>query len=274
MRMRASQRMSDRSGRSAADSWDGSAIREAIREIHAGEGRFEVLHQKGTHRVVRYHPANGSSVVVKIWSQPGLKHWIRGVLGIRSVDYEWSNLRRVQELGIPAPRPIGRCRGGRRSGYTDAIVLEDLGDCVPVMNRIKSYIASGEERRLWELEDEIISLTFEMASNEFYDTDHGVLNLSVCGTCKPVSLDLEMARSSCIPSRRRRLFGRMLGRLLLTYTFSVQPDVERTLRFAERLRKKLDPPRSVMKLANGYLQRHMAIQARNPALEFEVPLSW
>ena len=275
MRRRASDPLSEMSGGKEPDLWEETAIREAVRELHTGEGRFEVLHQKGTHYVVRYHPANGYSVVVKLWSQPGLTQWVRRILGIRSIDYEWRNLGRAQELGMPVPRPLGRCSGGfDPAGYTDAIVLEDLGDCVPALNHIKFLIASGEEEHLREFEDEIISLTFEMASNELFDTDHGVQNISVCGTSKPVSLDLEMARYSRFPLRRRRLYGRMLGRLLLTYTFSVQPDVERTLRFADRLKEKLNPPRAVMKLANAYLQRNMANQAKNPALDFEVPLNW
>jgi len=66
----------------------------------------------------------------------------------------------------------------------------------------------------------------------------------------------------------------MLGRLLSSHVFAVQPDTARTYQFAEGLVEMLKPSQRVLALAKARVEQEMEKQAKNIGLTTKVELPW
>ena len=69
-------------------------------------------------------------------------------------------------------------------------------------------------------------------------------------------------------------YGRMIGHLLTTYTFAVQPETPRVTALATRLDDRLQLPGAVLQRARRYLDRALAVQREQIGLDVRVPLPW
>jgi hypothetical protein len=70
------------------------------------------------------------------------------------------------------------------------------------------------------------------------------------------------------------MYGRMLGRLMGSYTFAVQPDDQRVRRFAQQLASQLGPPRRAMRVAQRYLDAMLAEQKARKNIDMNVANVW
>jgi len=258
-----------------ASSWSRERVVALALETGRNPSAFELLSRHEGRSVFRCPQPDGGSVVIKLWSRPGLKGAIRRSLGASTLDREWQSLCRAHELGVRVPTPLGSSAlPANPDGQTAAMVSADIGPCITAVDHLKRLIASGAEPAAAEFEGELVAQTGLMIDGGLIDTDHGMVNTLVPAGGLPVRLDFEMARLVRWPRLHRAAYGAMLGHLLATHAFAVQPATERTVRFAARLSERLDPPRSVLRRAREYVDQRMAVQEQRIGLAVRVALPW
>lgn len=224
-------------------------IAETCRDLEAAE----VVSKRDFRLVVRARTAAGAPAIVKLWSRPGPKGALRRILGQTAARYEFRNLKFMERLGLPAPRALAHGRAAPNpQGYTDAMAMEDLGDCETATQYLKRTIAAGDEAAVTRFEDEVIRMTGILTRARVIDFDHSMVNIVVRDGA-PMRLDLEKARRLPWIGLRRGLYARMIGQLLGTYVFAVQPDTDRAARFAARLFDEIRPSPAVVAGAQAHL---------------------
>lgn len=224
-------------------------IAETCRDLDAAE----VVSKRDFRLVVRARTTRGAPVIVKLWARPGPRGALRRILGQTAARYEFRNLRLMERLGVSAPLALVHGRAAPNAGgYTDAMAMEDLGDCETATQYLKRMIAAGDEAAVTRFEDEVIAMTGRLARGRVIDFDHSMVNI-VVRDGSPVRLDLEKARRLPWIGLRRGLYARMIGQLLGTYVFAVQPDTDRAARFASRLFDEIRPSPAVAAGAQAHL---------------------
>jgi hypothetical protein len=248
---------------------------QIVESVLAGSPGIEVLKRGKNRTIFRWRDDNGDSVVAKFWKRPDLKGRVRRCLGIDSASHEWRSLIRLDRAGLRVPRPLGRCRlPPNHQAFTEAVIMEDVGDCGDAMNYIKSLISGGDEEKIESVEQQLIEMTTAILAAGMIDTDHGLFNVLARSDGELIRMDLEMARWVGVPQIFEGMYGRMLGRLLGTYTFTVQPDDQRVRRFAQRLVSQLGPPRRAMQVAQRYLDALLAEQKARKNIDMQVANVW
>ena len=249
-------------------------MRSVALSLGENHDHANVIYQNKNRIVFRFHQSNApNTFIVKMWSRPGIKGLLRRWSQTGSCDYEWRNLVAFESMGVPSPKPFGRYRLPLQKGkYTDAIFMEDLGQCTPSMDYVKSLIASGKLDQLNQFEQQLIEITARIVEGGMVDTDHGLVNTVIRESGQPVRLDLEMARKPYFMGLAWDAYGRMIGHLLATYTYAVQPQTDYTTSFAARLIDQIRPPKRVLKRANRYIKQAMAYQLKTRGVDTTVTL--
>ena len=230
-----------------------SDAREMIADTCRRLDEMDVISKRDFRLVVRRNWHDGTPVVVKLWARPGLKGTLRRFLGQSAARYEFRNLRMMARIGVPAPRAIAYGRApANRFGYTDVMVMEDLGDCETAGRYLKARIEAADEAAVAKFEAEVIRMTGILARARIIDFDHSMVNIVVTGA-RPIRLDLEKARRVPWIGLRPGLYARMIGQLLGTYVFAVQPDTDRARHFAEKLFTEISPTPAVVAGAQAHL---------------------
>lgn len=215
------------------------------------------------------------TAVLKLWARPGMSGMIRRITRTGSALREFRTLKRLHSLGVSVPRPYGCARISiTGNSYTDAVLIEDLGECRTLLAVVSELARTGAATQRVQIETAFIDLTMSLLKASIVDPDHGLINTVVCGGARLVRLDFELAQRVVFPKLHRRLYGRMLGRILSSYTFAVQPRTEMVSEFAERLVAALKPPRRVLQQASTFLNHKLDVQAKRQGLKIEVTLPW
>ena len=249
-----------------------SAASKLIQDTCDRLDEMDVISRRGVRIVVRRRWIDDSPVVVKFWARRGIRGALRRALGLTSAHYEWRNLRRMETLGIPAPRSIYYCNAPRnRFGFTEAMVMEDLGDCELAQAYLKARIQEGDEDTVTRFESEIIKMTGILVRGRIIDFDHSMVNI-VVKSSEPIRLDLEKARLVPWIGLRQGLYARMIGQLLGTYVFTVQPDTDRAVRFARALFAEVRPSQSVIERTQAHLDGMLERQKRDSDIDVSVQL--
>ena len=240
----------------------------------AGGIPSETIREKGAH-VLRLRPETGGTLILKLWNKPGLKGKIRRATRTDPLSKEVRALRLFHRLGIPVPRLLGYFQGCvPEVPCTGALLLEDLGNCITVHSYVKKLHQDGNKKELRALEDEIIGLTRTLVSARITDYDHTLVNMVLTQDLRLYRLDYELARRTWFPNLSYRRYGRMLSRLLASYTYAVQPAPQRVADFGRRLRDALDPSKAVLREANRDFQRRMRLQCLNTGIENDITFPW
>ena len=158
--------------------------------------------------------------------------------------------------------------------FTDALLVEDVGDRKLAMTLIKEMIGSGLNVQCEKFEDYVLEMTARIGRAGIVDPDHGFHNMLATEANEAIRIDFEVARNVLAPRWAPRLYSQMLGRLLTTYTYSVQPDSERAFRFAVRMAETMRPSRWVLKQVRAYLLTALARQRQEIGLDMRVNLQW
>lgn len=233
---------------------------------------MEVISKRSFRLVIRRPAPDGTSVIVKLWARPGWKGVVRRMLGQSAARYEYRNLRMMERLGVPAPRAFAYGRAAPNTqGYTDAMVMEDLGDIEIAGGYLKDRIGAGDEAAVTRFEDELIRMTGILARARIIDFDHSMVNIVVKDKT-PLRLDLEKARRVPWIGLRPNLYGEMIGQLLATYVFAVQPDVKRAERFATKLFDDIKPKASIVKRAQLHVDKKMKRQKDGRGIDMALTL--
>ena len=214
----------------------------------------DVIYARSNRLVIRYRRDTDTSVVAKFWARPDWRGAVRRSLQLDPSAHEWRNLRRFERAGVRVPKPLGICRVPRNPGhYTEALFLEDLGATTSATEHVKSLIRQGLEDELRSFEDKLIDMMGTLIGARLVDIDHGLINTVVVASGQPVRVDVELARRMWSKRVLRGAYGRMMGHLVATYTFAVQPDTQRATDFAQRLARRLAAPTQVLRLAGTYV---------------------
>ena len=250
------------------------AIAELARRIGRGEPVGQVLrHKRSDVMVVRASLDQDRSVIVKLWDRRGLKQLVRRWVGRNEPWREARALTRLNAVGTVAPRLLEELRLADASvPYSHALIIEDLGECVRAVEHVTDLLSGALDDQLAIVESEVIAITGDMIRAGVLDLDHSLNNMLIPPTGAARRVDLEFAVCCADANRRPRLYGTMLGRLIGTYTFAVQPGVERVSDFAERLYLNVSPPAPVRRRARQYVGQMMAGQRQSRGVDFEPDL--
>lgn len=251
-------------------------MNRCLEALRASFDRADVIHWGENRIVIRWRRAeSGGAIIIKMWSRPDLKGRLRRLLGVALSDREWRNLVRLSNANMAVPRPLGCCRVEPSiAGYTDALFMEDLGNCESSTDYLKRLIQTGQDQQALRFENTLIEMAAQILNAGMLDVDHGLTNIVVQPSGRPVRLDLELALRVIWPWLFADMYGEMLGRLIGLHAFAVQPDVARSTRFSERLCECLHPPRRVLKRAGVYAGMMMKKQLEEIGIDTRLVLPW
>lgn len=252
---------------------------EMKRCLHTLRESFDdanVIYQRENRIVIRWpRTETGDSIIIKMWSRPDLSGSLRRLLGIAACNHEWRNLVRMSDFCIVVPRPLGFFRVVPSiAGYTDALFMEDLGGCESATEHLKGLIRAGKEQEALGFENVQIEMTAKMLEAGMLDVDHGMHNMVVQLSGRPVKLDVELGRRVIWPNLFPAMYAQMLGRMIGMHAFAVQPDVSRTTRFAERLAERLTPPPRVLERAGIHAREMMRKQLQETGIDTQLIQLW
>lgn len=216
-----------------------------------------------------------NSIVLKLWKRPGWRGLARRLSRTSPMQRENLALQRLSHARLAVPSPLGFCRIRRRSTpWTEALILQDLGNCTEAIEYTKMLAKSGQEASLERFLDDVLDLTEGMIRCGIIDTDHSFNNLVVTPSGRAARLDFEIAQTSLLNQLGYNAYGLMLARLIGSYAFSIQPEVERAYNFAQKLRTRLNPPMKVLKQVSREVGAMMDKQRLTVGIDTRVPLPW
>lgn len=252
----------------------GAQIGSCLQALRESFDDAEVVSRRANRIVIRWRRAEaGDSIIIKMWSRPDLRGSLRRLFGLAACNHEWRNLVRMNRSGIAVPCPLGFSRVlPAISGYTDALFMEDLGECEAATEHLKRLIGAGKEQQARDFEDVQIEMTAQMLAAGMLDVDHGVHNMVVQPDGRPVKLDVELGRHVIWPRLFPAMYAQMLGRMIAMHAFAVQPDVGRMTRFAERLRMRLKPSPEVFRRAGIHARGMMQKQLQETGIDTRLVL--
>lgn len=256
--------------------YQGVDWRQLALRASSGDLRIQHLRRKRADGLTaRVMIAPEKTAVLKLWDRRGIGARVRAATRTGPGLREWRSLRRLSRLGIRAPRPLYTCllpRGGM--GFTDAIFIEDLGDCANAQDRLKCLLGSGSEEGAYELEESLIAITATMVHGRLLDPDHRIINFLTTSDGSAVRVDMELARTVIHPALHPRVYGLMIGTLVSSHCFAVQPDVVRARSFALRLAKALAPSGGVLRIAKTEVDRVLDAQREGRGIDTRLELPW
>jgi hypothetical protein len=256
--------------------------RSLIRQLKDGTAHQEDLKKRaglnprtGDCRVIRVFRGDDPPVVVKLWRRPGISGALRRAARATPLQNELAAMTRLRRFGVNVPSPLGSLRIDE-SGfpYTDALFLEDLGDCTVAVEYVKRLIREERKADLRDLLEGIVDMTVRMVDARVFDRDHSLINIIVNPAGRPVRVDLEIAKTWRVLPIPPRIYGEMLGRLIATFAFAVQPDVDQVTAFAQDLAEGLEAPPRVLRQAKKQVDRMMDAQRRAQGRNTRVLLPW
>jgi hypothetical protein len=242
------------------------------RAWRGGDGVQQLL-KRNRALVARVRLDDGGSVIAKLWCSPGIRALIRRKTQTSNCHNEWKALSVLHAAGASVPRPVGHCE--LLSGqYTEGLLIEDLGECILGLTHVKTLIRERREQEYERFVDWTFELTDLMLKNGVIDPDHGLHNVLVSGDGRPLRIDFEVARVIRGTIGKQPLYGEMIGRLLTSYVFAVQPDASRIEKFAARIEKSFNPAKPVLQRAGQYVRDQLKRQSATMNVHTQLRLDW
>lgn len=235
----------------------------------------ETIHTRDRERggLFRVSTPTGESVVVKTWRVRNLKEKLRALTGTSNARREWRMHRLLFRSGIEVAVPLAyhTLVADDRRGY-EIIIMEDLKETKRALSILKELLARGDEARIAEFEDRLIYETFRLVQLHVLDIDHQLNNLVVDERERLVRVDLECARRYPARIMPRAQHAKMLARFITGHIHAVQPDTDRSVRFAQRLYATLGTDARLRRLVQGYVDGNLARQLVNSGIETRITL--
>lgn len=259
---------------------DSAARRQFLADMARDALALEDLKQReGDCRVARLagdgHGGDGHGLVIKLWRRTGGRALLRRITRSTPAQREYRALVRLREAGVAAPEPYGLERiSHAKLPYTEALFLEDLGPCERAMTFYQGLIAQGRSAAAATLLDDIVDLTVGVIDAGIVDTDHSFNNIVVPASGRPVRLDLEIARERGARGASDRELGEMIGRLIATLIFTLQPDTAAADPFLSKLRDRLSLSPATLDNAKAFVNRMLDDQREKRGVDTRVELTW
>lgn len=251
-------------------------LRERVLEVARGaRDGVQVLRDRGDSVTVRASLPLGQSIIMKFWDRSGASFLVRRLTMTSPAWREWRIAERLWRGGVAVPRPIGRYTLGSAGGrFSEALVIADLGAVRTALDSLKDAISSGLEGDAGAIEAGVVALTVGVLRAGVVDPDHSMYNIVRDTRGELSRLDFELARECREPERRPDLYAAMLGRIVGSFVFSVQPDTVRAARFASALADRLGPSTEVRRGARERVEAMLEHQRAKKGIETRVPLDW
>ncbi len=256
--------------------YDGALLAQLAIDISSGKVPCEVLRQKRNDVLTaRAWLGDGKSVIVKLWNRPTLRGALRRFTRTNTGYREWECLRRLRQRGARVPEALGYFRlRDTTARHTEALVCVDVGPCSNAIDRVKELLEARGDGTLNRLEDGLIGITVAMVNGGVIDTDHRLGNFVITEEGDPIRLDFEHGVRVLLPNIQGNLYGIMLGTLIGSYAFVVQPDTNRARYFAQRLAERLGPSRRVLRRACIVVEAMLEGQRRQHGIDTRLELPW
>ena len=191
--------------------------------------------------VLRLNLLNGGSVILKVWFARNLKERFKSLVCLSNGRREWRMHRMIHRVGLSTPEPLGFYRltipGGEQC---EVLAIEDLGSTRVGLLHLKQLISDGLESSVLAFENCLIEETSSFVRKGIVDIDHTLNNFVVDNKARLMRIDFECALRYPFHLIPRKAYVKMLARFLTGHIYAVQPDVYRSVCFAERLYKKLN----------------------------------
>ena len=249
----------------------GPMIREIVEAVASGEKDAEVLRRRSDCLVVRLKHAD-ESVVVKLWDRRGLRALVRNLSRTGNRNREWGTLERLTSKGLEVPRPLHHFRLKRRDGpFTEALVMQDLGDCTRAVNHLKELLSDGRDAERSVFDGAVIDMTHALVNDcGILDVDHHLNNIVVQPNGRIARIDFELARRVFWPRLFTASYAQMLAAIVFSYVIAAQPSVEPARAFAAALYRRLEPSAGIRASVDEIIRRRLESQRE----EVGVEVSW
>ena len=237
--------------------------------MSAGTHPYEALRERGSDVLIARVPLDdGQTAIFKFWNRPGFNGTMRRLTRTGTAHRECRALQHLERHGmrVPGVYALLRLKVGK-ARHTDCLVEEDLGVCADTTEFLKTLISSGADEEQSRFEGEILRATRIMVESHLLDTDHRLPNFVVISGGHPVRLDFELAQRVVHRCFHGKQYGMMLGALLGSYVFAVQPDQDRMMRFAEKLVEELQPPKAALQVAGARIKDMLERQRKEIGMD-------
>ncbi len=236
-----------------------------------GEGMH--VRSDGRGGLYRLPLESGGTVVVKVWLIRNLKERVKYVARISNGLNEWNIHRLVYNAGIATSKPIAFYRMPMRNGTScEVLVVEDLGETVSSLSWLKQLISRGDESKVVSFEDKLIEITARFIDLHILDIDHQLNNFVVDAHSRLMRVDFECARKHLFSLKFKKDCVKMIARFLTGHVHAVQPDVDRSARFAERLYAKVHIGHRMKAMVNENVNANLTYQLTHSGVDTKVSL--
>jgi len=184
-------------------------------------------------------------------------------------------MKHLHDSRVRVPTPLGAFYlKGSPGGYTDAVVMSYFDKAERGIEHLRALAAQGEDAKRLAFEESVIDLTHAVLTAGVLDVDHHLVNILALPSNEAVRVDFEIARICRRPNASTKTYADMLGALLGTYLYGIQPHVAFADRFSEALIEKIDPPKKSLELAKEIIQWRLEGQRRAKGIDTPWVPSW
>lgn len=255
----------------------GSIVRDVLLQGGAEGVMVSPLRARGSRWTWRLSRVGGEPVVLKAWRRSKWPAFVYRAGYRRTTAYrEWQMPGRLAECGVRCARSLAYfiMRDGAGAVY-EAVVLEDLGECESSMMHLKTAAERGDAAEIHRVNELIVDMTARLVEHGFVDTDHSMTNLVFTPDGSLARLDMEHCQHvGWRMGLSARKCGEMLGVLIGTYAYAVQPRVQLAVAFGHALAKRVRVPQAALNVAQRLVDRMMSEQAAAKQIHSHVELGW
>lgn len=213
----------------------------------------------------------GGYIIVKLWRMRNLKERIKSFANLGNGRREWNMHRMIYQGGIDVPEPLAYYR--LTSGVNcEIMAIEDLGETIQGLPYLKRIISDEDESKIVSFEKKLIESTLQFIKLGILDIDHQLNNFVVNQSGRLIRIDFECAHRYSFRVRKRQEYPEMLARLLASHIYAVQPDVDRSIRFAERLYSVLNVDKKTKNLVAAIVNEKLAQQGGKKMVATKISL--
>lgn len=253
--------------------WSAEKINETVNNLCIDYDKAEILSNNKDKIIARYKTSNSETIIIKLWSRQHLGGKFRRLIGSSLAENEWNALNHAKSLNINVPKAFGWCQlVNQPKNFTEALIIEDLGDCRIADEYIKHCFSENAIDDLIAFERSVIEMTAKMVEGKLLDVDHSLINIVMSNDNTPYRIDFELAKSVNTFNWHFYSYGKMLGRLLATYSFAVQPQTYRVPEFFEQLCKDISVPSLTIWVAKRHFNEFMDKQEAQYNIKSEIRL--
>ncbi len=220
--------------------------------------RFRLEERRNDSLTARVIGESNKTFIIKLWKRPGIKGKIRQLTHTGNLDREWKALNLLHKKGIKVPKALACFRFNTpQNGYTDILILEDLGSCIRIIDVLPKLIKNHNYSELIKIEDKIINLTHAIILAGVIDSDHHLVNILILPSGNIARVDFEISTIVSRAELHGKKLAKMISALLITYIFSVQENLELINAFTIRLNSLLNLSQKVRNDINIIVNKNL-----------------